>query len=55
MNGCIFPRWPDEVAVFNIFDNQGLPSVVYSAVDMIEDPTVKNTPKSIESRTIVRY
>lgn len=46
---------PDEVAVFNIYDNQGLPSVAHSALDMIEDPTVTTPRKSIESRTLVRY
>ncbi|WP_170545411.1 CmcJ/NvfI family oxidoreductase [Ruegeria arenilitoris] len=46
---------PDEVAVFNIYDNQGLPSVAHSALDMVEDPTVTTPRKSIESRTLVRY
>ncbi len=46
---------PDEVAYFNIYDNQGLPSIAHSALDMIEDPTVTTIRKSIESRTLVRY
>lgn len=46
---------PDEVAFFNIYDNQGLPSVGHSALDMIEDETVHSIRKSIESRTLVRY
>lgn len=46
---------PDEVAFFNIFDNHGLPSIAHSALDMIEDPSVTTTRKSIESRTLVRY
>jgi len=46
---------PDEVAVFNIYDNQGLPSVAHSALDMVEDPTVSTPRKSIESRTLLRY
>lgn len=46
---------PDEVAFFNIYDNQGLPSIAHSALDMIEDPNVATIRKSIESRTLVRY
>ncbi|MEM6656959.1 MAG: CmcJ/NvfI family oxidoreductase [Pseudomonadota bacterium] len=46
---------PDEVAVFNIYDNQGRPSIAHSALDMIEDPAVTTVRKSIESRTLVRY
>ncbi|SMX49561.1 hypothetical protein RUA8715_03806 [Ruegeria arenilitoris] len=46
---------PDEIAVFNIYDNQGLPSVAHSALDMVEDPTVNTIRKSIETRTLVRY
>ncbi|MBO9448307.1 CmcJ/NvfI family oxidoreductase [Ruegeria sp. R14_0] len=46
---------PDEVAVFNIYDNQGLPSIAHSALDMVEDPSVTTIRKSIESRTLVRY
>ncbi|WP_300066548.1 CmcJ/NvfI family oxidoreductase [uncultured Ruegeria sp.] len=46
---------PDEVAIFNIYDNQGLPSIAHSALDMVEDPNVTTIRKSIESRTLVRY
>ncbi|MEM8775936.1 MAG: CmcJ/NvfI family oxidoreductase [Pseudomonadota bacterium] len=46
---------PDEVAVFNIYDNKGLPSIAHSALDMVEDPSVTTIRKSIESRTLVRY
>lgn len=46
---------PGEVAVFNIYDNQGLPSIAHSALDMVEDPNVTTPRKSIESRTLVRY
>lgn len=46
---------PDEVAVFNIYDNKGKPSVAHSALDMIEDPTITTIRQSIESRTLVRY
>ncbi|WP_299733431.1 CmcJ/NvfI family oxidoreductase [uncultured Tateyamaria sp.] len=46
---------PDEVALFNIYDNQGKPSVAHSALDLIEDPALTIPRKSIESRTLVRY
>ncbi len=45
----------DEVVFFNIYDNQGLPSIAHSALDMIEDPDVTTIRKSIESRTLVLY
>lgn len=46
---------PDEVAIFNIFDSAGQPSVAHSALDMIEDPSVTTIRKSIETRTLVRF
>ncbi|MEL6683789.1 MAG: CmcJ/NvfI family oxidoreductase [Pseudomonadota bacterium] len=46
---------PNDVAYFNIFDNQGRPSIAHSALDMVEDPTIQTIRKSIESRTLVRY
>lgn len=46
---------PDEVAYFNIYDNQGLPSVGHSAVNLVEDPAIKTIRTSIESRTLIRY
>ncbi|WP_420586170.1 CmcJ/NvfI family oxidoreductase [Ruegeria sp.] len=46
---------PDEVAIFNIFDNQGLPSIAHGALDMVEDPSITTIRRSIESRTLVRY
>lgn len=46
---------PRDVAVFNIYDNSGQPSVAHSALDMVEDPTISRPRKSIESRTLVRY
>lgn len=46
---------PDEVAFFNIYDNQGLPSVAHSAIDLIEDESIATIRKSIESRTLIRY
>lgn len=46
---------PDEVAFFNIYDNQGRPSIAHSAIDLVEDPRVNTVRQSIESRTLVRY
>lgn len=46
---------PDEVAIFNIYDNSGLPSIAHSALDMTEDESVHTIRKSIESRTLIRY
>lgn len=46
---------PDEVAYFNIYDNQDRASIAHSALDMVEDPTIQTIRKSIESRTLVRY
>lgn len=46
---------PDEVAIFNIYDNQGLKSIYHSALDLSEDPISTVPRKSIESRTLVRY
>ena len=46
---------PDEVAVFNIPDNHGLPSIAHSAIDLIEDESITTIRKSIETWTLVRY
>ncbi len=46
---------PNEVAFFNIFDNQGLLPIAHSALDMTENPAQHSARKSIESRTLVRY
>ncbi len=46
---------PDEAAIFNIYDNRGLPSIAHSAMDMVEDPSVRAPRMSVESRTLVRY
>ncbi|MFN3199508.1 MAG: CmcJ/NvfI family oxidoreductase [Bradymonadia bacterium] len=46
---------PDEVAVFNIYDNRGLPSIGHSALDLVEREDVHTVRRSIESRTLVRY
>ena len=46
---------PDEVALFNIYDNRGLASVGHSAIDLVEDASITSVRQSIESRTLVRY
>ncbi|MGH1373766.1 MAG: CmcJ/NvfI family oxidoreductase [Cellvibrionaceae bacterium] len=46
---------PDEVAIFNIYDNQGLPSIGHSALDLIENQPTQAIRKSIETRTLIRY
>jgi hypothetical protein len=46
---------PDELAVFNIYDNHGLASAGHSALEMTEDPGLEVPRKSIESRTLIRY
>jgi len=45
---------PEDVAIFNIYDNKGAPFLAHSALDM--DGAKSAAPrKSIESRTLVRY
>ena len=46
---------PDEVAIFNIYDNRGRPYLAHSALDMDSAGSVSVPRKSIESRTLVRY
>ncbi|MEM6580048.1 MAG: CmcJ/NvfI family oxidoreductase, partial [Pseudomonadota bacterium] len=46
---------PDEVVIFNTYDNDGLPFVGHSALDMERTHRVSRPRKSIETRTIVRY
>lgn len=46
---------PDEVAYFNIYDNRGRASIAHSAIDLVEDPNITTSRKSIESRTLIRY
>ena len=45
---------PDEVVIFNIYDNAGRPFLGHSALDM-RDSGKPSVRKSIESRTLVRY
>lgn len=46
---------PNEVTIFNIYDNQGRPFLAHSALDMANTDNVTTPRKSIESRTLVRY
>ena len=46
---------PDDVTIFNIYDNQGRPFLAHSALDMEITDNVTTPRKSIESRTLVRY
>ena len=46
---------PDEVAIFNIYDNRGLASIGHSALDLAEPAQVHIPRISVESRTLVRY
>lgn len=46
---------PDEVAIFNIYDNRGRPHLAHSALDMNDNVNPSSPRKSIESRTLVRY
>ncbi len=46
---------PDEIVVFNIYDNCGRPQLAHSALDLPGDASATVPRKSIESRTLVRY
>ncbi|MEM8500738.1 MAG: CmcJ/NvfI family oxidoreductase [Pseudomonadota bacterium] len=47
---------PDEVAIFNIYDNSHRPRIAHSALDLASDVNAGHSPRtSIESRTLVRY
>jgi len=46
---------PDEIVVFNIYDNRGRPQLAHSALDLPGDARATLPRKSIESRTLVRY
>lgn len=46
---------PQEVAIFNIYDNQGLAYLAHSALDMEDGKAGVEPRKSLESRTLVRY
>ena len=46
---------PNEVAIFNIYDNKGRPHLAHSTLDLPGDAKVTVPRKSIESRSLVRY
>ncbi|MEM7613124.1 MAG: CmcJ/NvfI family oxidoreductase [Pseudomonadota bacterium] len=46
---------PDEVAIFNIYDNRGRAFLGHSALDICSTSNPSAPRKSIESRTLVRY
>lgn len=46
---------PDDVAIFNIYDNSGRAFLGHSALDMTDDHGAPVPRKSIESRTLVLY
>lgn len=46
---------PDEVIIFNIYDNQGRPYLAHSALDIVGQAIPSIPRKSIETRTLVRY
>lgn len=46
---------PDEAAIFNIYDNQGLRSIGHSALDTVAEGGSQIPRMSIESRTLIRY
>ena len=45
----------DEVAIFNIYDSNGQPSIAHSAIDLTDDDAIPTIRKSVESRTLVRF
>ncbi|MEL7296897.1 MAG: CmcJ/NvfI family oxidoreductase [Pseudomonadota bacterium] len=46
---------PDEVVIFNIYDNRGRSHLAHSALDMPEPAGGHVLRKSVESRTLVRF
>jgi len=46
---------PNEVVIFNIYDNRGQPHLAHSALDIANQPDNSPPRKSIETRTLVRY
>ena len=46
---------PDELVIFNLYDNCGYPRMAHSALDLPGDNRAANPRKSIESRTLVKY
>lgn len=46
---------PEEVIIFNIYDNRGRPYLAHSALDVVGQAPTNVPRKSIETRTLVRY
>lgn len=46
---------PEEVVIFNIYDNKGRSHLAHSALDITQQPQSSLPRKSIETRTLVRY
>ncbi|MEL7311541.1 MAG: CmcJ/NvfI family oxidoreductase [Pseudomonadota bacterium] len=46
---------PDEVVIFNIYDNHGRPFLGHSALDLASTRNLSMVRKSIESRTLIRF
>ncbi|GAB3478190.1 CmcJ/NvfI family oxidoreductase [Marinomonas epiphytica] len=46
---------PDEIIVFNVFDNQGRPHLAHSALDITDQDASAPPRQSIESRMLVIY
>jgi hypothetical protein len=46
---------PDEVVIFNLYDNHGRPRMAHSALDLPGDAHATVPRMSIESRTLVKY
>lgn len=46
---------PDDVVIFNTYDNHGRPHLAHSALDIVDQVDVSQPRKSIETRTLVRY
>lgn len=46
---------PNEVAIFNIFDNKGQPFLAHSALDVVDQTPTDKPRQSIETRTLIRY
>lgn len=44
---------PEEVVIFNIYDNSGRPCLGHSALDMNDPGSERIIRRSIESRTLV--
>ena len=46
---------PDDVVIFNIYDNKNRPSLAHGALDFLTENAPSVPRKSVESRTLVRF